>query len=96
MTRATHYTDRSAFLADRVAGSFWIGPADDEGIQNLLYFCPCGCELKSVLRVGNGFKPNLGPSWCWNGSTTVPELSPSVNWVGHWHGWLQGGEWRSC
>jgi len=96
VTRAIHYRDRNQFLADQVPGSFWVAPPDDDGTQVWLHFCPCGCGAKHRLRVGNGFKPSHGPSWCWNGSTTAPELSPSINWEGHWHGWLRAGEWRAC
>lgn len=96
MTRAVHYAERDAFLADKVAGSFWLSEPDADGEQTFLFFCPCGCGDKSLLTVGNGFKPADAPSWRWNGQTDTAELSPSVNWKGHWHGWLRGGEWRSC
>ena len=99
MSRAVHYRDRNQFLADRVPGSFWISDQSGDATQSLLFFCPCGCGDKSVLTIGNGFKPNLGPrcpTWDWNGSTTAAELSPSVNWKGHWHGWLRAGAWRAC
>ena len=96
MTRAIHYRDRNAFFGDQTPGSFWIADPDEDGTQVWLHFCPCGCGTKQRLKVGNGFKPKVGPSWCWNGSTSAPELSPSINWQGHWHGWLQGGEWRAC
>lgn len=96
MIRATFYLDRAAFLKDRVPGSFWIGDPGESGTQDLLFYCPCGCGAKSLLTIGNGFKPAFGPSWLWNGSTTAPDLRPSVNWEGHWHGWLKDGAWRAC
>lgn len=41
--------------------------------------------------VGEGFKPEMGPSWNWNGSLDAPTLSPSLHAVGHWHGFLKAG-----
>ena len=96
MTRAVHYRDRNDFLQDQVPGSFWISGPEEKGEQSFIFFCPCGCGDKSVLKIGNGFKPKHGPSWCWNGSTAAAEIAPSVNWQGHWHGWLQAGVWRAC
>lgn len=94
--KAVHYSDRTAFLAERVTGSFWVSDEDESGLQDFIFFCPCGCEAKLLLTVGNGFKPIHEPSWYWNGSIDDPELSPSVNWEGHWHGWLRNGVWSLC
>lgn len=96
MTCAIHYRDRNAFLQDRVPGSFWISGPEEQGEQSFIFFCLCGCGDKSVLKIGNGCKPKHGPSWYWNGSTAAAELGPSVNWQGHWHGWLCEGIWRAC
>jgi len=48
------------------------------------------------LLAGKNFKPAQGPSWNWNGSSSAPTLTPSVNHEGHWHGWLTAGVWVSC
>ena len=96
MKRATHYLDRNAFLRDRRAGSFWISDPEEDGSQSFLVFCPCGCGDRSRLTIGRGFKPKHGPSWTWNGRCDAPELSPSVDWQNHWHGWLRAGVWRPC
>lgn len=38
-----------------------------------------------------------GPrAWRWDGNEDRPTLMPSINWIGHWHGWLTAGELRSC
>jgi hypothetical protein len=57
------------------------------------YGCPCGCKQVGVLRAAIGSKPADGPSWIFNGDYDQPTLSPSVNHVGHWHGWLRDGFW---
>ena len=58
----------------------------------MLYICPCGCGRIGALA----FRPALSPSWEWNGDRDAPTLSPSVNHVGHWHGFLRAGVWTSC
>lgn len=95
MTKATHQT-KDEFHESNVPGAFYVEAPDDDRDQNFWYRCPCGCAVIGLLTVGAGFKPEDGPSWNWNGSTTRPTLSPSVHHVGHWHGWLQDGEWREC
>lgn len=31
------------------------------------------------------------PVWQWNGNREAPTLTPSINVVGRWHGWLREG-----
>ncbi|GAB4362295.1 MAG: hypothetical protein Kow0026_25990 [Oricola sp.] len=96
---ATYIPDKSDFrdgLRGKVPGSFRVDPPDSDGDQAFWYCCPCGCGVVGPLNVGKGFKPKMGPSWNWNGSTEKPTLHPSVHHVGHWHGWLTDGVWRSC
>lgn len=95
MTRATFIEDWDEFERREVPGSISVAIKPGDRGQ-LWYCCPCGCGTISVLRVGNGHKPDKSPSWHWNGSTDRPTLTPSVHHVGHWHGWLTDGEWRSC
>ena len=61
------------------------------------YTCPCGCGAHGCLPVGNGFKPDRGvigqATWQWDGNREAPTLSPSINHVGHWHGYLRSGMW---
>lgn len=86
----------------KVPGSVSFSRPEDDGDQWMAYVCPCGCGRLANLLVGNGFKPEISPSWRWNGDTDAPVLSPSVHHVGHWHGWLGGsdgsqpGMWVSC
>lgn len=79
-----------------VPGAIHIEEPDDDGEQMLAYCCPCGCGRIGYILIGNGFKPDFSPSWKWNGSRDKSTLTPSVHHVGHWHGWLTDGVWRSC
>ena len=33
-----------------------------------------------------------GAEWSWNGDEDKPTLSPSLHWVGVWHGFVRNGE----
>ncbi len=42
-------------------------------------------------------EPNIsGAQWALSGTQELPTLSPSLNWVGVWHGFLNDGFLRSC
>jgi len=43
-----------------------------------------------------GHKNPCGAQWSLSGTQEKPTLSPSLHWVGVWHGWLQDGFLRSC
>jgi hypothetical protein len=89
-------TDKAQFSAENIPGSFYLSPPDDDGELLLHFRCPCGCGHRSVILVGDGFKPaGDEPSWHWNGSLACATLTPSVHRVGHWHGWLRNGVWES-
>ncbi len=30
--------------------------------------------------------------WQWDGNRETPTLTPSLNWVGVWHGWMRAGK----
>jgi len=32
------------------------------------------------------------PVWQWDGNREAPTLSPSINVIGRWHGWLRAGK----
>ncbi|RYC10084.1 DUF6527 family protein [Ciceribacter ferrooxidans] len=94
---AVLFEDRDDFFRSDIAGSIHIARHEDDPKEvSFWYRCPCGCGAKAPLSAGDGYKPVDGPSWTWNGSTTAPTLTPSVHHVGHWHGWLTDGVWKSC
>lgn len=93
MIRAIAFESRQEFLRKALPGSFWIGP-DENGCREFFFMCPSGSGIQQKMLVGEGFKPERDfATWSWNGSTTEPTLEPSVNHVGHWHGWLRDGYW---
>jgi hypothetical protein len=93
---ATHVPDKETFLRRRIPGSYRFTEPDADGELSFWYCCPCGCKAVAPLIAGKGFKPSAGPSWQWNGMVNTPTLEPSVNHIGHWHGWLRNGVWESC
>lgn len=60
------------------------------------YVCPCGCKHVGVLRAALHEKPSDGPSWLFDGNYADPTLTPSINHMGHWHGWLKKGWWEQA
>lgn len=62
------------------------------GAEGLAYVCPCGCKAQGWLP----FRPQVSPSWAWDGNRERPTLEPSIWHKGHWHGWLKNGVWVSC
>ncbi len=99
MIRAIYFPETASFERHKTPGSFRLEPhpALLPGQFDFIYFCPCGCGREAELRIGQEFKPGGDrPSWRWNGSHAEPTLDPSVNHVGHWHGWLRNGYWEDC
>jgi hypothetical protein len=66
--------------------------SEEPAAMSLIFICPCGCKaIRSV--------PVKGPQkWNWDGNRELPTLTPSILIVGEcgWHGFLTGGEWRTC
>lgn len=93
--KAQYFVDLPEDDAPRGAFTYFVDGSNQ--VVGMIYVCPCGCGQQGSLR----FRP-LPPdeqrhaSWEWNGNKETPTLSPSVHHVGHWHGWLQDGEWRQA
>lgn len=80
-----------------VPGTFSLDPAPEEDADMFIHYCcPCGCGVTGRLRIGVEHKPTTSPSWIWNAKVEKASLDPSVNHVGHWHGWLKDGYWTEC
>lgn len=95
MIRAIYFSDLAEMREKRLPGRIAIGQPAEHSQIDFWYCCPCGCGKISVLLVGKKFKPSSSSAtWNWNGSETEATLTPSVNHVGHWHGWLTDGYWR--
>lgn len=41
-------------------------------------------------------KNQCDAQWSLSGTQEAPTLSPSLHWVGMWHGWLRSGRLESC
>lgn len=85
-------------VSDEVADSHDMPPGGfcfkttREGARVMWLCLPNG--MTSVIRI----RPYAGPepSWEWDGNEDKPTLTPSVNAVGSWHGWIRAGRMVSC
>ena len=95
--RAIQFVSLADMRRQAMPGSFHLAPRQAVGLFEFIYLCPCGCGIENQLLIGKGHKPGVArPSWNWNGSASSPNLTPSVNHVDHWHGWLRDGYWEVC
>ena len=83
ITRSTH-----------IPGAFKFFNSGGNGPSGMNFICPCGCGALSPLHFERD--ETADPAWQWDGNIEKPTLTPSVHWVGHWHGYLRGGVWESC
>lgn len=69
-------------------GGFWI-----EREKNM-FWCklPCDEGLLTRLRIGG----EEHPRWTLSGTDDKPTLSPSIDAVGKWHGYLTEGRFMAC
>lgn len=98
MIRAIEYVDFEEFKRTRLAGSYFLGRPDENGHIDFWYCCPSGSRYIAPIVVGRDFKPAMvgRATWKMTGPPGSVTLHPSVNHVGHWHGWLRDGYWESC
>jgi len=78
-------------------GQAWWSRGGDYQIHGLNFFCPGGCGDPGFCRVGNGKKPEVEPSWKWDGNEVAPTLEPSI-YAKHtcgWHGYLTAGVFKA-
>lgn len=62
---------------------------DDGGEPCAFWFVCPGCGTTSVLTLHPATAPQ---TWAFDGTEDAPTLTPSINHVGCWHGWLRAGE----
>lgn len=96
--KATPLKNRKAILSGKAKpGSFFIywGGGAEPGLYWIWFSCPCGCGAPSHLPIGLNMKPAASPgrgaTWEWDGNHEEPTLKPSIDHVGHWHGFLTAG-----
>lgn len=39
---------------------------------------------------------NHDRAWTWDGNRERPTIAPSIHVIGHWHGFVENGQIRSC
>lgn len=55
----------------------------------------CGRAVLDPIRISR--QPTAHPrQWHWDGNNEKPTLTPSIDWPGHWHGYLTAGVLKSC
>lgn len=54
-----------------------------------------GCSFGGMDIVRTAAEKKGTACWIWNGSIEKPTLTPSINWKGHWHGYLTNGRFTS-
>lgn len=75
-------------------GTFEVQTIEENGQRRFVYVCP-GCATMGSIAI-RPVVAGSAQSWDWNGSVESPTLTPSINHVGCWHGWLTNGEFISC
>lgn len=84
--------DAAILAAER--GQFEV-VTEPSGQRRFWFVCPGPC--KSIAAIA--LRPVVDgsqQSWAFDGNLDTPTLSPSINHVGCWHGFLTGGVFTSC
>ena len=73
-----------------------------EDVKSVMIVMPVSWGETGIMERGINAEwivsePNChGAQWALSGTPKSPTLSPSLNWVGVWHGWLKDGFLKSC
>ena len=68
---------------------------EPNGQKRFWFVCPGKCKSLTAIAV-RPVVDGSQHSWEWNGRTDTPTLTPSINHISCWHGWLTDGEFSSC
>lgn len=86
---------RPESIWDLEEGQFFFS-VDDKGQRFFTCMLPgdnaCCIPLRPVVIEGL----NRGHYWNWDGNEDKPTLTPSINAVGAWHGYVTAGRMVSC
>lgn len=82
--------DFDDFLDNSEDGDWYIRPDDPRGVWLNVPGVGCTYFTTTEPQAWNGAK------WSWNGDYDKPTLTPSLNIIGQWHGWLREGQLISC
>lgn len=72
------------------------GTTDPSAVRTMQFQCLKTGKYCGSIRVGFAEKPPGERTWAWDGNFEKPTLSPSINCVGCWHGWLQSGVFKDA
>lgn len=73
-------------FADLSEPGDFVWTVDEHGTRKLHLVVPSPTE--GIARTS---LPISAEGWEWTGSDAAPTLSPSVDVIGHWHGWVSDG-----
>lgn len=60
----------------------------------VIYVClPCDKHMDAIHVQRGG--PGGSRVWGWDGNKDKPTLTPSIHYLGHWHGYLNAGRLQS-
>jgi hypothetical protein len=99
--KVTGLVDRSLSDDDQVrnavqAGEFEISKDESTGQRWFWFKCPGPCRSVSAIALRPVVVPGSRPSWEFDGNEDAPTLTPSINHVGCWHGWLRSRVFSSA
>ena len=95
-TLFTNWTDEDdAAMQAAPQGAFDVA-TNSKGQRYFWFKCPGACASITTIALRPVVVDGNPPSWDWNGSTDAPTLTPSINHVGCWHGWLTDGNFTAC
>lgn len=68
---------------------------EPSGQRRSWFVCPGSCKGLSAIAL-RPVVDGSAQSWEFDGNLEAPTLSPSINHVGCWHGYLTRGEFNPC
>ena len=84
----------------RKEGDFVVSLAEDGKPETLYIVLPGDTDPTAILldHPSNDCYPSQVPKWKFdeNSSLQKPTITPSIHWIGKWHGFLTNGELKSC
>jgi hypothetical protein len=84
------WSEDPSIESQAVQGSFDVR-AEPSGQRRFWFVCPGACKSLSAIAL-RPVVDGSPQSWDFDGNMQAPTLSPSINHVGCWHGWLRNGE----
>lgn len=97
-TRKDLPVDAPDFNGLNEIGDFSWSRNDAGEVDGILINAPeVGGGSRGVVHVPCKQGPNTpGRHWGWDGNLDQPTFTPSIHWIGHWHGYLTAGRLVSC